>query len=68
MYLSDVTIRVGVNYFSPSPKHLKLFTELFHILCTWGSEWVFTNAINENEAMINGDASYTDHCANDQHA
>lgn len=68
MYLNDVTIRVGVNYFSPPPKPLQLFTELFHILCTWGSELVFTNAVNENEAMINGDACDTDHCANDQYA
>lgn len=28
---------------------------------------MFTNAVNENEAMINGDACDTDHCANDQH-
>lgn len=66
MYLNDVTITIGVKYFSPSPE--KLFTELFHILCTWGSELEFTNAINENEAMVNGDACDTDHCANDQYA
>lgn len=54
--------------FSLSSKTFNLFTKLYHILLTWGSELkVFTNAINENEVVINGDACDMDHCANDQY-